>query len=209
MSYVNENENLKQNQRLLVRIIIGAFIVIIMMYSFSIASIRDITLHYPPDLRSGASMKVGEIPDYQAYIFAQYIVQQLNNWEKNGAKDYPARVQALTFYITPGYKANLLKDIKERLRQGELQNRVRHLRPLPGSAYTEDSVEIRGNSWIVWLNVAIEETISGQPVKELKMRYPIRVVRYDANREKNPWQLALDGNGGLEPQSLSSESNKI
>ncbi len=206
MSFANENENLKQNQRLLVRIIIGAFVVIIMMYSFSIASIRDITLHYPPDLRSGTTMKVGEIPDYQAYVFAQYIVQQLNNWEKNGAKDYPARVQALTFYLTPGYKANLLKDIKDRLRQGELQSRVRHFRILPGAAYTENAVEIRGNSWIVWLNVAIEETIAGEPVKELKLRYPVRVVRYDTNREMNPWQLALDGNGGIMPQSLTDES---
>jgi len=202
LSFANENENLKQNQRLLVRIILGAFVVIIMMYSFSISAVRDITLYYPPDLRSGTAAKAGDVPDYQAYVFAQYITQQLNNWEKNGAKDYPTRVSALTFYLTPRYKANLLKDIDERLRQGELQNRVRHFRILPGAAYTEAAVEVRGNSWIVWLDVAIEETISGQPVKNLKLRYPIRVVRYDTNREMNPWQLAIDGNGGLEPQSL-------
>lgn len=206
MSFANENENLKQNQRLLVRILIGAFAVILMMYSFSITAIRDITLHYPPDLRSGGTSKAGEVPAYQAYLFALYISQQLNNWEKDGAKDYPTRVHALTFYLTPGYKNNLLKDIDERKRQGELQNRVRHFRMLPGSAYTESAVEIRGNSWIVWLDVIIEETIAGQPVKNLKLRYPVRVVRYDTNREMNPWQLALDGNGGLVPQSLDDKT---
>lgn len=210
MSYANEVENLKQQSRFLVRILIGAFIVILLMYSFSMAAIKDITLHYPPDLRSGAITKVGEVPAYSAYVYAQYITQQLNNWEKDGSRDYPARVHALTYYLTPGYKSNLLKDIEERKRQGELQNRVRHMRIIPGTAYSEDDVEIRGDSWIVWLDVAIEETVAGQPVKELRLRYPVRVVRYDTNREMNPWQLALDGNGGFAPQSLDdSQSTKL
>ena len=210
MSFVNDLEIEKQKSRLLIRILIAAFILNVMTYSFSMNAIRDITVHYPPDLRSGSQMKAGDVPAYEAYAFALYIAQQLNNWDQDGAKDYPAKLEALSFYLTPQYLENLRKDIADRLLQGELQNRVRNFKILPGSVYSEKSVDVLGGSWIVWLDVVIEETVSGQPVKTRRLRYPVRVVPYDANREMNPWQLALDGNGGRAAQDLDViEQNNV
>lgn len=195
MSFQNDLEHERQKVRLLSRIIIGLIILCLMIYSFSMNAARDITVHYPPDLRSGTKMKAGQVPAYEAYAFALYISQQLNNWEKDGAKDFPAKVDALGFYLTPRYQQDLRAEIITRLSQGELQNRVRNFRILPGAAYSEKNVEVLGGAWIIWLDVAIEESVSGQKVKIRRLRYPIRVVPYDTNREMNPWQLALDGNG--------------
>ena len=71
-----------------------------------------------------------------------------------------------------------------------------------GGGFTEANVEVVGNGWIVWLDVHIKETVLGQTVKDLKLRYPIKIVRYDADREMNPWGLALDGSGGRETRRL-------
>ena len=46
------------------------------------------------------------------------------------------------------------------------------------------------------------ETFRGQPVKDAFIRYPIRVVRYDVDRERNPWRLAIDCYGSHRPARL-------
>ena len=45
----------------------------------------DITLHIPPDLSSGALVRVGEIPKPNVYGFGYYMWQQLNRWPRDGA----------------------------------------------------------------------------------------------------------------------------
>ena len=39
---------------------------------------KQLTLHVPPDLRSGATLSVDEVPAANVYAFAFYIFQQLN-----------------------------------------------------------------------------------------------------------------------------------
>ena len=64
---------------------------------------------------------------------------------------------------------------------------------IPGRGYATDRVYDEGaGSWIVSLDLQIEETVLGQPVKTRLAAYPVRVVRYDVDRELNPWGLALD-----------------
>jgi len=46
--------------------------------------------------------------------------------------------------------------------------------------------------WHVTLDTEITETMLGQPVKHSYVRYPLRVVRYRFDPEKNPYGLALD-----------------
>ena len=205
MSFLNELENEKQKTRLLIRILVGLFLVIIVQTMIYANKQNDIAIHYPPDLRSGAVMQAGEVPPSEVYLFAQYILQQLNNWERNGAKDYPNNVNRLRYYLTPRFRQQLKDNITNRP-HGELRDRVRVFKPIAGSAYDEGDVELLGDSWLVWLDVNIAETVLGQPVKSLSLRYPIHVVRYDTNREMNPWQLALDGNGGLEAKPIETSS---
>ena len=53
---------------------------------------QNMTIHNPPDLRSGSTQKWWEIPPSTVYGFAFYIFQQLNAWPKNGEVDYPAKI---------------------------------------------------------------------------------------------------------------------
>jgi len=205
LSYVAELHNERQNGRYKTRIIIGLFLVIIVMtFGWSQAP-KDITLHYPPDLRSGAQMKPGEILPSSVYVFSQYILQQLNSWDINGSKDYPKKVGMLRHYLTPGYQKQLEDDIDLREAQGELRDRVRSFSFVPGSAYDENFVQFDGDAWTVWFDVHIKEYVLGNLIKEVSLRYPIRVVRYDVDREKNPWQLALDGSGKFHPMKITKE----
>lgn len=204
MTFQNELENEKQKFRYAVRIVIGLFLIIITQQMIFAGRQSDLTVYYPPDLRSGAIQKAGVIPPSEVFLFAQYILQQINNWDNDGSKDYPRNVNRLRFYLTPRYRQQLLDNINE-LSHGELRDRIRVFKPASGDAYDEKDVELLGDSWLVWLDVNISETVLGQPVKNISLRYPIRVVRYDTNREMNPWQLALDGNHGHEAKRLAIE----
>ncbi|MCR2307553.1 DUF2895 family protein, partial [Salmonella enterica] len=43
----------------------------------------------------------------------------------------------------------------------------------------------------------------GSAVKDVFIRYPLRVVRFDVDRERNPWLLALDCFGSNAPARLN------
>ncbi|MEW8139167.1 MAG: PFL_4703 family integrating conjugative element protein [Candidatus Thiodiazotropha endolucinida] len=202
MTFQDIYENEKQKVRYLTRLAIGLLIIILTQLIIYGTKISDISLYYPPDLRSGAVMKAGEIPPSQVFLFAQYIVQQLNNWDTNGADDYPRNISRLRFYLTPRYSQQL-KDAIDELPSGELRDRIRVFKPARNDVYEEKDVVPMGDSWLVWLDINITETVLGQPVKDIALRYPIRVVRHDTNREMNPWQLALDGNSGFDAQRIS------
>ena len=60
------------------------------------------------------------------------------------------------------------------------------------------------SAWTVLLDMQLMETFKGQPIKDTYIRYPIRVVRFDVDRERNPWRLAIDCYGSQKPQRLSA-----
>jgi hypothetical protein len=97
--------------------------------------------------------------------------------------------------VTPAFRAQLTQDIEERGRRGELLGRVRMAREAPGAGFEPRRVEVvrDGDAWVVWLDLEITESVRGMNVKHTQVRYPLRVVRYDVDREKNPWGLALAG----------------
>ena len=161
------------------------------------------SLHIPPDLRSGAVVKKGDVPPANAYAFAHYIFQQLNRWAEEGSRDYGKNIFRLAAYLTPRFRAQLEADLDLRGKNGELASRTRGTLELPGAGYEERRVDIQGNgAWVVWLDLQILEWVRGLQVKDTVVRYPLRVVRYDVDREKNPWGLALDGYAE-EPRRLS------
>ena len=154
----------------------------------------DITLHIPPDLSAGSTVRVGEVPKPNVYGFGYYMWQQLNRWPRDGAEDFPAKLYRFAAYVTPAFRAELLRDMDRRGRMGELTGRVRALYEAPGAQYEDSRVETVGpNAWTVTIEAVIEETVAGLPVKHTRIRYPLRVVRYDVDRELNPWGMAIDG----------------
>ena len=101
---------------------------------------RNLTVHNPPDLRSGSTRAWWEIPPPTAYSFAFYIFQQLNSWPKDGNTDYEYRIGTLSAYLTPTCEEWLNKDAKQRKSAGELRERVRGISEVPGRGYKDDCV---------------------------------------------------------------------
>ncbi|MCE2437369.1 MAG: TIGR03746 family integrating conjugative element protein [Pseudomonadales bacterium] len=155
---------------------------------------EHLTVHIPPDLRSGASLARDEVGDANVYAFAYYIFQQLNHWPNDGARDYGSAIFSLAAYLTPEYRASLISDVELKGKQGELAHRARRVQQRAGRSYEEARVDIMDDeSWVVWLDLQLFESVQGMTVKETLIRYPIRVVRYAVDPESNPWGLALDG----------------
>ncbi|HSV47581.1 MAG TPA: TIGR03746 family integrating conjugative element protein, partial [Ramlibacter sp.] len=153
----------------------------------------DLTLHIPPDLRSGAKLKPGEVPPPSVYAFAHYIWQQVNHWSRDGDKDYGGAIFRMQAYLTPACREWLERDLQTKANNGELSLRTRGLQEIPGHEYEEFRVRPLSNSaWRVELDYAIKETVRGMAVKEVGVRYPLRVVRFDADRELNQFGLAVD-----------------
>jgi integrating conjugative element protein (TIGR03746 family) len=157
------------------------------------AAPRELTVHVPPDLRSGAKIKTGEVPLPNVYSFAHYIWQQVNRWPQDGDKDYGAAIFRLQAFITPSCRQLLQTDMTRKSNNGELALRTRALQEAPGHGYEESRVTPLGNNvWRVLLDSEVFETVHGIPVKNTSVRYPLRVVRFDADREANPFGLAID-----------------
>ena len=58
------------------------------------------------------------------------------------------------------------------------------------------------DSWLVKLDLNADEYYAAEPVKRVVVRYPLRVVRFDLDAERNKWGLALDCYQGT-PQKIS------
>lgn len=206
MRYHDLNSSLQSHVTTL-RVVIGVLVFInILLWMGWNNSRNDIRIHIPPDIRSGASIRPDEISPPNVYAFAGYIFQQLNRWSTNGEEDYGKQIFYMSPYLTPGFLEYLKNDLDIRGKKGELTGRTRIIQPVPGQGYEDRRVDILDkNTWLVWLDFHIQEFVRGMEVKNIKIRYPIRVVRFNVDPETNPWGLALDGFGEPGPTKLSEE----
>ena len=155
---------------------------------------KDLVIHQPPDLRSGSTRNVSEVPPQSVYAFGFYIFQQLNRWAVNGEEDYWNRIHHLSAYLTPEFAEALKADFASKKGRRELQGRQRSVHEIPGRVYEPRRVTIESpDSWIVVLDLQIVETYQGETIKNTAVRYPLRIVRYDVDAEKNSFGLALAG----------------
>ena len=163
-------------------------------------------LYIPPDLTQGLVTNFDSVPAPTVYTFAYYIFQQLNRWPSDGEKDYPKQIYALQGFLTPGCRAALETDMNTKQELGELRQRVRSVQEILGQSYTRQRVQIETSSaWSIWLDVNVTESIGGHPVKDVLLRYPLRIVRFDVDKEVNPWGLALACNEAMRPVLLSED----
>lgn len=157
---------------------------------------RDLTIHVPPDLRSGSVRKWWDVPPESVYAFTLYVFQQLHRWPTNGEEDYARNIRALAPYFTPACKAFLESDFAARRDGGELRQRVRGVYEIPGRGFGDDPAfrvkTLSQRDWLVTLDVTADEYYGAEQVKRVFVRYPIKVVREDIDAEKNPFGLALD-----------------
>lgn len=157
---------------------------------------KNLTIHVPPDLRSGSTRLWWDVPPESVYTFAFYIFQQLNRWPTDGETDYNRNIFALSPYFTPSCHAFLNTDYRIKRDSGELRRRVRGIYEIPGRGYGDDPTTrvrvVSNNEWLVTLDVAADEYFGSEQVKRALVRYPLRVVKMDIDPDKNPFGLALD-----------------
>lgn len=150
---------------------------------------NDFFLHVPPDLSHGANIKPGELQAPNAYAFASFVWRGLNDWPLTGKTDYPTNIKKLECYVSPTFLQWIQKNQKEKNDSGEL-SRTRSLSL--DDAFTNDMVNPIGNNvFDVALTAKIHERIEGLPIKDIIVRYPLRVVA--DTRPCNLMGMALDG----------------
>ena len=82
--YRTEIDNVRAHLRSRWTVIGLQFVVILVLWFGWSQAPKQLTVHVPPDLRSGATLAVGEVPEANVYAFAFYIFQQLNRWSEDG-----------------------------------------------------------------------------------------------------------------------------
>ena len=151
---------------------------------------RNMTIHVPPDLRSGSTRKWWEVPPESVYTFGFYLFQQLNRWPADGEKDYPRAIQKLSAYLTPSCKSELESDFRKRQVAGELRHRTRGVFEIPERGYgdaPELRVQTQGRDrWRVTLDLTAEEFHGSERVKQAFVRYPLRWCAWTWTRRKTP-----------------------
>lgn len=203
--YRYEIDNVRAHLRSLWAVIgLEALIIAALWFGWSQAPKR-LTVHIPPDLRSGAVLSVDEVLPSNVYAFAFYIFQQLNRSPEDGTQDYGRAIFRVSAYLTPRFRADLMADLALKGRRGELAYRVRGVQSIPGHAYEERRVDVLdADGWVVWLDLDLLESVKGMTVKKTAIRYPLRVVRHAVDFEANPWGLALDGFAEDGPRRLEA-----
>lgn len=168
---------------------------------------RNLTIHVPPDLRSGSTRPWWEVPPESVYAFAFYVWQQLQRWPTNGDDDYPRNLYALSSYFTPACKAFLQQDYEYRRNAGELRRRVRGIYEIPGRGYSDNPTlrvrTISNQAWVVTLDVTADEYYASEQVKRALVRYPLKVLRLDVDPQRNPFGLVIDCYEGA-PQRIAA-----
>jgi len=207
--YRYEIDNVRSHLRSLWTVIGLQLLVIVALWIGWMRIPSNITVHIPPDIRSGAVLALEEVPPANVYAFAFYIFQQLNRWPENGAEDYGSAIFRIAPYLTPKFREALIGDMQDKGKHGELAHRVRSLQAVADHRYEERRVDILSKDvWVVWLDFELEESVQGMTVKHTTIRYPIRVVRYPVDAEANPWGLALDGFAGDGPKRLGEPDSQ-
>jgi len=194
-------QNALENARLAIQILLLALGLFFVSNLFLIASWHSaqskMQVYIPPQIPvDGMTLRSGEYPSTTVFSFAYYIWQSINNWSANGTQDYKQAIQQFSPFLTPRFKAFLIRDYNQRFNQGEIQERLRMLQGLNGTAFESKEVEYLGHdTWVVHLHMRLSEhmSINGNQVKDVAIDYSIRVVKYNVNAKTNPWGLALDG----------------
>ena len=197
IGFVQSIETVRAINRALLIIILCLAAALIAL-SIALMSSRDwITVYVPPDITRGSIITAGTPSPATVYGFAAITLQGLYHWPADGEKDYLASVDSQAPYLTPAFRRQLLEDhaqLSNRAGINELKERGRALFPIPGRLYSPNRITRTGDGvWSVNLEFRLLETIGSTQVKDIHIRYELRVVQSDVDPAGNVWGLQLDG----------------
>ena len=188
--YLHADSNLHSHIKSL-RLVSGILAVSLMISLFGwhyATRVQRVSL--PPDLRYGSQILLNRIHPWEVYNFAGYIWQQLNRCPVDCFNDYSKNLDRLSAFLTPAFKAWLKHDSEKR--STEYLGRTRYVLPLLESDFNYSVTQEESDSWTVVMEVELNEDIGGVPVKNVQIRYYLRVISRHVDPEFNPWGLLLD-----------------
>ena len=197
VGYVQTVETVRAINRALL-VIVLIMVAAIVMISIALMSTREhITVYIPPDTTRANIVTAGTPLPAGIYGFASLTLQNLYHWSTDGQVDYRASIDSLSPYLTPAFHRQLLEDHTRLTNRGginEISGRTRSLFPLPDRLFTPDRVVRDADGvWFVTLDFRLVETIEAAPIKDIVIRYDVRVVRADVDPTGNVWGMQLDG----------------
>ena len=152
-----------------------------------------LTVYIPPDIQNGSTLKAGAVPLPLIYSFAYEVWQELNYWPVDGESDYQKNIALYTPYVTMQFKSELLEEYAALKTSGQLQ-RIRYLQGLNGAAYDGANIKpLSSNTWEVDLIMRLTEYKNNQPVKDIEIVYPLKVIRAAISPRHNPYGLQFAG----------------
>lgn len=169
-------------------------ILLVLALSTIAAMPSQITLKYSPQLRDGATLKLGEFPKAAIMTDVEFLWIAINKWDTGGLKEANHLLWRYQNFISPSFKAELEKSYEVLNSRGSL-NRRRAPHSVPGQIFEYDDrvTQITENSWVVYLDIILEESADDRPIRKPTYRYEIMVERYETNTDVNPIGLRLTG----------------
>ena len=149
------------------------------------------TFYVPPDLTNGAKIHPNTIPDFEVGQFTYDAWQFINNWSQDGSKDAYNNLAFYSYYFTPQFRYELRQQYAKLKELGELQGRVRVIRPI--ATQKIQVTKLNADTWEVILTLRESEYVNGVLIKDKEIEYPFKVVRFEGNRQLNPFGLAIAG----------------
>ncbi|WP_428776372.1 DUF2895 family protein [Vibrio sp.] len=195
VSRLQENANHVQSLRMM----IGLLSLLLGMALIALYRAPDkITFYVPPDLTNGAVMGVGDVPKATVLTNTAYLWIELNTWMNGGQKDAFENLENYQFYFGERFIRELTAQYNELNGKGEL-NRKRRLTLIPGTLSEFDKrviVQSKNNSWVVLLDVIVEDFFLNERVQYAQVRYPLIVERIETNYDQNPIGMIITGLAG-------------
>jgi len=182
------------------------FVLIVYLFIWNRNEAQIDRVYVPRDLQAGSYMRINNPTPAVIYQYGLYILQNIYRWRENGAEDYVQNIYQYQHFITPSCRKYLEKDAQ--IRQREITHRVRTQEEILGRGYQEDRVAfVAPGQWRVWYDLNIHEAIAGVDMKHIPIQWPINVVRYDVDPEKNEWGLAIDCSAEDIPVALDTRED--
>jgi hypothetical protein len=198
---------------------------------YALAKAPEKTMIYVRGLPTNAQTAVplGQITKQQVYSIAELVWTSLNNWQVDGYKDVPLKLDALHEYMTPNFRNQYAKLLDELNKQGYVKGYKQIMQPSLGSFFNSKDVHTYGNGWVVKLtgtsdfyynpdgkDLSKQSTqptdddifraaiapLKDKPVKTLTVEYYFLVVPYP-----NEYGLAIGG--FMKPPKVISETNNL
>lgn len=183
---------LKQDIRYRDRIIIAFAVIATLMAAALVRMPSQISIYHPPDLsQKGQISKIGEVPPSTVYSFSVIFLERLMYCKDNCGDDYPATLNGVKTYLTPACFTQLKDHYQKNI--GLYQNRTRSIQPLDNVGFDFHKVEqIDNKTWHVTEHFLLDERIRGTAIREIFMKYPMKIIKSNLTTALNPYQLQVD-----------------